>query len=114
MDDCPTFFSRQFSLPPSPNVLTATQTPPLTFVDLTFDKPMDQTVVPAFASMEVIVDGVPETPIGAAWGPPQTLQLTIVGVPIVSSIFRLLVADTNLRGVDGSVVKPFQTTQAFP
>lgn len=101
-------------MPLSPNVLTATQTPPLTFVDLTFDKLMEQSVTPALGSMEVIVDGTPETPIGVVWSPAQTLRLTITGVPAVSSIFRLLSADIGLRGEDGSVVKPYQTTQAWP
>lgn len=83
-------------------------------LDLTFDKAMDVGVIPALTSLHLVIDGTPEFPTGLAWQDAVTLRVVFAGVPAVSGVFEVLAADNNLRGLDGSVVKPAQTTVFFP
>lgn len=113
MDVCPHPFQRLFSLPPSPNVTKATVVPPFPTLDIDFDKNMDTTVLPDVNNMIVTLPTGPETPSAPSWTSPTRLNLTISagGLP---GTFEIIAQDTNLRGSDGSVVKPRQLTALSP
>lgn len=58
---------------------------------------MDDSVLPAVGSFEVVLDGVPETPTVAAWTTNTKLALTIAGSGSTSAYVNLLTVDMNLR-----------------
>lgn len=101
-------------VPPSPNAIGHIYTPPVPLLDVEFDKPMDQAVVPAAASFEIVLDGVPETPAGLAWTDATHLQFGFSGPPAVSGVWNQLSPDLNLRGTNGSYVKLPQTQTWHP
>jgi hypothetical protein len=75
---------------------------------------MDQTVLPALASFEIVVDGVPTTPTIVAWTDATTLNFSWAGVPAATAVWNQLTTDSNLRGLDQSLVKAPQTQDFFP
>jgi len=93
----------------SPILISGAYTFPLPIVDIDFDVPMDTGVVPADASLEVVVDGTPQTPTVGAWQDSDTLRLNIVGSALSTLVVNLLVQDSNLRSSVGSLAHAPQT-----
>lgn len=114
MGGCQSVFTPTHFAPLSPNAINHGAYVPGFPLDIIFDKDMDQTVVPALASFEVVIDGTPETPTSRAWQDSTTLRFGFVGVPAVSGVWNQLSVDTNLRGADMSLVKLPQTQTFFP
>ncbi len=75
---------------------------------------MDTTVVPALASMQVVIDGVPLTPISAVWANPTALTIGWVGIPLATGVWNLLVQDPNLRSAGGTFARLPQTQSFHP
>jgi hypothetical protein len=73
---------------------------------------MDTTVVPVVASMEIIIDGTPETPITAVWQNPTTLRVVFLNDPTVSGSWRMISVDPLLRDADLTVA-PLPQSQVF-
>lgn len=101
-------------LPPSPNFVSAVHAPPVPVIDVTCDIVMDQTVTPALTSLEIVLDGVPETPGGFVWTGPTVFQI-IASAPAVSTlVVNLLTLDSNLRSLAGSFMRAPQSVIGFP
>ena len=100
--------------PPSPMAVSHSYTPPLTTVDIIFDKPMDQTVLPALTSFELVIDGTPQTPATRVWQDAVTLAFTWAVPPPATGVWNQIAVDTNLRGLDQSLVKLPQTQDFHP
>jgi hypothetical protein len=114
MGDCPRDFGQTAFVQPSGNVIGNDVYIPGLNLDLIFDRPMDVGFLPALASMQIIVDGIPETPTIRSWLDSTHFRLSFAGTPSVSGEFRLLVEDTGLRTTLGSVTKPPQRWVFFP
>lgn len=65
--------------------------------------PMDTGVMPAMASFEVSIDGVPETPLGGAWQDATTLRLTLSAPAVTTLTVTLLTYDSLLRSLGGVI-----------
>jgi hypothetical protein len=114
MGDCPICFSAPLTLPLSPHFVSAAYTPPIPFVQISWDIPMNTGALPTLIRYEVVVDGVPETPISRSWLDPQTLQLGITGTASTSVQVTLLSVDLNTRSADNVLATAPQTEQAYP
>lgn len=101
-------------VPSSPVAIDHVYVAPGVPVDIVFDSACDQAFVPALASFEIIVDGVPELPTLIAWQDAYTLRFNFGGVPTATGVWRYIHKDVNLRGVNGSVSKPVQTQVFHP
>ena len=83
-------------------------------VDLDWSKAMWTGGTPANSSMQIIIDGTPETPSSSSWVDTDTLRVAYTSVPSVSGVFKLLTQDNNLRSSDGSYARPTETTDFYP
>lgn len=75
---------------------------------------MDETVTPALASLQVVLDGVPETPGSFVWTSSTAFQLGISGFAGATLVVKLLVRDSGLRSLGGSIARAPQSVIAFP
>jgi len=88
---------------------------PVSEMRVTFDVPMDVGVVPAFASLEVTVDGAPQTPTLLTWNSPTELDVFWgLPAPAVSGVLHLLVEDPLLRSAKGVPSWSPQQVTFFP
>ncbi len=106
--------SRTPFLPPSPNLISATNTPPSLSVQVTVDIAMDQTVTPALTSFEVVVDGVPETPTSFIWFTATVFDLGFATAATTDLVVNLLTTDSDLRSLEGSFMRAPQSVIGFP
>lgn len=119
MDVCPSCFSALQSLVlkfGEPEFLSTEfeNTAPLT-VELTWDQPMDTTVLPPFAVFEGVLDGIPTTPIDLAWASSTVLEVDFPGGALsTSGVLNLLTENANLRAATLDTAKPPQTIDFFP
>ena len=118
MDDCPISFGPRAVLPLNPGFVSGAweSDPPGIIAQITFDTPMNTSVVPANASWDLEVDGV-DTPISSqSWQTPLILQLETASVSDPSSTLtlELLVEDPNLHSISGMrPVLPFGPEDIF-
>jgi hypothetical protein len=88
--------------------------PPIPLVQAVFDLNMDTGVLPALASFEVVIDGIPQTPLTRAWFSSTVLDLGITGSASTSAVIKLLTVDSLLRSDTGVVATAPQEVVAFP
>jgi len=80
-----------------------------------FDKPMDTSVMPDNATIEVTIDSTDYVCTPAAWADSTHLNLnTTANQPVTSAFIRQLKLHANLRSSEGTYCRPQSDLQWFP
>jgi len=89
--------------------------PPNVGIDIEFDQPMNQTVLPGNTTFEMTIDGTPLAIVVNGWSDATHLGCTYVGaMPAVDAFVRQLVLDFNCQSLLGTYSRPQSNVQWFP